>query len=181
MHAEAAEFIGRARMTLRRMDIDTAGWKVVEVGARDINGRASDYWNDYGSWFTTDIAPGPNVDMVGDGVSVLMRLQDDDEEHWVSAMHRFNLAVCAEVFEHTADWRDILDEMLNTAEYALVTCASTGREPHSAVDGFAVKPGEWYQNVSVLDMGMAMATMKAVPILLEFNPKSCDLYALCTR
>lgn len=185
MHREAGTFIQRAQQTLALLGIETKDWSVVEIGSRDINGKAADFWTNHGTWLATDVAPGPNVDRIGDGVSVLMALQDEYEkvaQDMVKApAFAYNLAVCAEVFEHTEDWVDILDEMLSTAEYVLVTCASTGREPHSAIDGNRPRVHEWYHNVSPLDMGHSLRAIGATPILLEYNARVHDLYLLCAR
>ncbi len=39
----------------------------------------------------------------------------------------------------------------------LATCASRQRPPHSALDGGPLRRGEWYQNVSPIEMDRALA------------------------
>ena len=56
-----------------------------------------------------------------------------------------------EVLEHTPKGADIVlaaRKTLKKGGVFIVTCATTGRAPHSAFDGAEVRPGEYYRNVT---------------------------------
>lgn len=61
------------------------------------------------------------------------------------------MVVCCEVLEHSPRADQIVRNairMLAPGGVLLVTCATDPRAPHSAVDGNALRAGEWYQNVA---------------------------------
>ena len=108
---------------------------VVECGSRDVNGTVRDLWPD-ATWTGVDIAPGAGVDVVSDFTVFWPVVLPD-------------LVVCCEVLEHVEDWTAIIYhalEMLVPGGVLLVTCASTGRAAHSAIDGGTLRAGEWYEN-----------------------------------
>lgn len=111
---------------------------VLEFGSRNINGTvrtlvpASRYVG-------VDIADGSGVDIMADASTVKVN-------------GRFDVVVCAEVFEHAPD--DECQGMVNNAFAHLreggtfiATMAGVGREPHSARDGAELQPGEFYRNI----------------------------------
>lgn len=109
---------------------------VVEIGGRDVNGNvrglfpAADY-------VTTDIEPGPGVDIVVNGKDYVPEVAPD-------------CVVCTEVLEHTPDAKAIVEnmvKMLRPGGVGIITCAGPGRHPHSAVDGGPLRAGEFYENI----------------------------------
>ena len=109
--------------------------RVVECGARNVNGTVRDCWPD-ATWTGIDI-------MAGDGVDVV----SDFREFWPAVAP--DMVVCCEVLEHVEDWTGIVYHALQILKpdgILVVTCASTGRAPHSAVDGGNLRAGEWYEN-----------------------------------
>lgn len=119
---------------------------VVEFGSCDMNGTVRSVYPQALSWLGVDRQEGPGVDVVADAAS------------WVTA-DRFDICVIAEVFEHTPFWRDILTTahlVLNDGGILLASCATGNRPPHSAVDGGALRDGEFYENVDPDDLWLAL-------------------------
>lgn len=138
---------------------------VLDVGGRDINGTVRDLFP--GSYTVIDLEPGPNVDVVGDVTE-----WDTDE--------RFDVVVCCEVFEHTDKWQAIIDragELLRPGGRLIVTAAGPGRMPHSAHDGEELRDGEWYANVTALELIDALADWTGVKVSM-LGP---DVRAVATR
>jgi hypothetical protein len=169
MHAAAANCIKNTKNFLRIHEagfVDVDNWNVIEVGSRDINGRASTFWGAHASWHGIDIADGPNVDEVGDAAEVLKRHAG------------YDLAICCEVFEHAENWREILAEMHQVAGVVLITCAGEGRAPHSAIDGGRVRPGEYYANITQTEMEKALADLGMIVLKIQHSQRDGDLYVL---
>jgi SAM-dependent methyltransferase len=111
---------------------------VLEIGSLDVNGSLRPLLTGCASYHGIDLVEGPGVDEVADAGT------------WTAA-DRFDLVLCAEVLEHAPAWRDVLHtawSVLRPGGWLIVTCATDGRAPHSAVDGLEVRPGEHYENVS---------------------------------
>lgn len=118
---------------------------VVEFGSCDMNGSVRDVYT-ASSWLGIDVQDGPGVDVVADVAT------------WRTDQ-RFEICVCAEVFEHTPDWRAILATAFDvtTPDGVFVASCATGlRPPHSAVDGGPLRPGEYYANVEPDEMWQAL-------------------------
>ena len=121
---------------------------------------------DCSKYLGIDIAPGPGVDLVCDAAS----WEPDD---------KYDLALCAEVFEHTRDWSLICltaFKSLKKGGTFLGSCASTGRLPHSAVDGGTLREGEYYSNVSKNDMHLTLESQGWSEVETFYNQECSDLY-----
>lgn len=139
MHPQALAFYRSSLSALPPMS-------VVEFGSCDMNGSVRDAYT-ASSWLGLDVQAGPGVDLVVDVAS------------WVTD-ERFDICICAEVFEHTPVWRAILDtafSVLRPGGLFVASCATGRRPPHSAVDGGPLRPGEYYANVDPDDMWSALA------------------------
>src|SRR5690349_3814272 len=68
---------------------------VLEFGSYNINGSVRDAYPQAASWWGIDIAQGNGVDEVADAVT------------WRST-RKFDIVICAEAFEHTPQWREII-------------------------------------------------------------------------
>lgn len=139
MHAQAFEFY-RAQLA------DLAPLSVVEFGACNMNGSVRDAYPQASSWLGVDVQEGPGVDVVADAAT------------WMTS-ERFAVCVCAEIFEHTPDWRAILEtafSVLAPGGLLVASCATGRRPPHSAVDGGPLRPGEYYANVDPDEMCAAL-------------------------
>ncbi len=155
MHIEALDFVYRAQK--RTGPVAT----VIEMGSRDVNGSARVIWPD-AHWTGLDIEPGPGVDIVADACGA-------------PPDHKYAMAISTEMLEHCTHPRLAVAHMVEAAtEWVLVTCATDGRAPHSAVDGETVRDGEHYRNVSPAELEHPLLE----PVLLEVHPDRGDLYAL---
>ncbi len=132
MHAQAREWIARQVQSLAAPPSS-----VLEVGSLDINGSVRPLFGEAGHYHGIDLVAGPGVDEVADAAC------------W-KPPRLFDVVVSAEVLEHAPLWDQILQTMwgaLAGGGVLLMTCASHGRAPHSAVDGLDVRDGEHYANV----------------------------------
>ena len=117
MHPSALAFYERTLAHLPALD-------VLEFGACNINGSVRDVYTAK-SWVGLDAVEGNGVDIVADAAT----WADDS---------RYDIVICAEVFEHTPDWRQIIDNAyrhLVPGGMFVASCATANRPAHSAVDG----------------------------------------------
>ena len=164
MHKEAFAF---AAQTLAGLHLPTI--RALEIGARDFNGsvralvdRLQPEW-----YVGIDTAPGPGVDAIGDGSDYQPPLAP-------------NLVICTEVLEHTPQARDVVRQIgrvLEPGGFALITCATDPRVPHSAVDGNAVRGGEYYGNVGPRDLSEWLVLAGLDALTFEVHDDRGDLYA----
>lgn len=132
MHAEAYAFVRGVLAGL------PAPQNVVELGGLDFNGSIRDLFNQT-RYLSVDLVPGKSVDVVADAAEFTPPEPPD-------------MVVCCEVLEHSPRADEIVRNairILAPGGVLLVTCATDPRAPHSAVDGNAVRSGEWYQNVEL--------------------------------
>jgi SAM-dependent methyltransferase len=147
---------------------------VVELGSRIINGSVKPLFEAARAdvrYVGVDLQPGPGVDVVADAVS------------WQPALPA-DCVVCTEVLEHLADapglvlnaWR-----MLAPGGHVLITCAMPPRTPHSAHDGNALQPGEFYRNVLPEALEGWLHEAGFVDLEVLPRPDRGDLYAVGRR
>jgi len=89
---------------------------------------------------------GKDVDFVADGAKY-------------SSPDTFDVIVCAEVFEHTPEWRDIVyrsHENLVKGGIFICTMAGEGRFPHSAIDEAPIREWEYYDNVGAWELNKSL-------------------------
>lgn len=158
MHAAAYAFVER---TVTQFG---PGEFVVELGGRDINGSVRGLFG-VARYLTTDLAPGPGVDLVADGATYEPGVAPDR-------------VVCCEVLEHTASAAAIVGNALRIVRpggLVILTAAGPGRAPHSSADGGPIRDGEYYENVDpdVLREWLRNAAVSHV----ERNLEACDVYA----
>lgn len=117
--------------------------RLLDIGGRDINGHPAHLFHPESDWEVVDLVGGPRVTWVGDFLDY-------------GDIEPFDVALCLEVAEHTPEWADIVRHAANllTTDDGLFifTAAGPGREPHSAADGGALRPGEWYQNIDPVEL-----------------------------
>ena len=157
MHEEAMAFLVA--------NVDRSAKSVLDVGGRDINGSPRALFPS-AEYVSLDVVDGPGVDVVADIVD------------W-SSRRKFDLVVCAEVLEHVEDWKAVVKACwrhVAPGGRLLVTCATTGRVPHSAVDGGRLRRGEWYAAVLPGDLEEALPGCT-----VEVHPARGDLYATVRR
>ena len=111
---------------------------VVEVGSLDINGGVRDLLACEAPYIGVDLQRGPGVDVVCDFTVYGIAPKPD-------------LILCLEVLEHAENWRGIVASAahnLSDGGTLIVTCATTGRAPHSARSEGPIEPDEFYENIS---------------------------------
>tara|TARA_R110000868_G_scaffold78514_1_gene224001 strand:+ start:838 stop:1332 length:495 start_codon:yes stop_codon:yes gene_type:complete len=161
MHPEAYRFI-----------VETIGTptRVLEIGSLDINGSPRGLVLE-ADWYGIDLQAGAAVDEIADAAE------------WRSD-RRFDLVICAEVLEHTPAVEDILATAslhLESGGRLILTCATDGREPHSAVDGGRVRPDEFYENVGPEYLLYCARLAGFEPIRFETHHDRGDLYLLAVK
>jgi cyclopropane fatty-acyl-phospholipid synthase-like methyltransferase len=161
MHSDAYRFIAE---TIGRPS------RVLEIGSLDINGSPRALVLDC-EWYGIDMQAGTAVDEIADAAS------------WRSD-RRFDLVVCAEVLEHTNSVYDLLVTAAHHLEpegRLIVTCATDGRAPHSAVDGGPVRAGEFYENVGPEYLLTCARAAGFAPLRFETHHERGDLYLLAVK
>jgi predicted methyltransferase len=162
MHAGAFDFVKRYSTSLPI--------SVIEIGSRNINGSVRVLFPN-AHWTGLDLHAGPAVDVVCDAM-----LYEPSEQ--------VALVVCCEVFEHTTNWREIIARVfdwLQPGGIFLMTCAGTGRMPHSAIDGGALRPDEHYENISQSEMEVALRDAGFGEIKTHRNERWKDTYAVALK
>lgn len=146
---------------------------VLDIGGRNINGTVRDLFP--GAAYTAmDIRPGEGVDIIADAAT------------WnPNTTSRFDVVVCTEVFEHTADWPAICATAFNALAWGglfIATMAGPGRAPHSAVDGgFRLQPGEYYGNVNPDNLRVVLEDCGFVDITVDQQRRPADVRAVATK
>lgn len=168
MHVEAYEYTRRAIAAYPAV----AQGAIVEIGARNINGSVRELFAGAAEYLATDLQSGRGVDMVVDAT----------DAHALGASV-CDTVVCCEVLEHAPVAPIIASaaRWLRPGGYFLATCATTGRAPHSAVDGGALRPGEHYENVTAEAMIAALDAAGLTAITVETNTRTADLYVLAQK
>jgi SAM-dependent methyltransferase len=154
MHPAAFGFVERLNLSAPR---------VVEIGSRNVNGTVRDCIR-HDEWTGVDVEAGDGVDWVGDFAD------------WPGGP--VELVVSTEVLEHAPDVNGLLDhaaDVLVEGGWLVVTCATTGRTPHSAVDGGPVRDGEHYRNVIASEL---LDHPRFVACVTEVHEDRGDLYYL---
>ena len=133
MHKAAMDYVRRYATPMRM--------SVIEIGSRNINGTVRVLFPN-AQWTGLDLYPGPDVDVVCDSRTFV-------------APTKVDLVVCCEVLEHSDVWAGILEnasEWLKPEGRIIVTCGGPGRPQHSHHDGGRLRPGEYYGNLTPLQI-----------------------------
>lgn len=178
MHAAAYQFVEAM--------VEDPRWTrppglVVEIGGRNVNGsirelftlspdpECVDHVRSLQRYLSTDIAPGPGVDLVVDGATLTL-----DEP--AAAV------VCCEVLEHTPAAEAIIANacrLLMPGGILIVTAAGRGRLPHSAVDGLNLRSGEYYRNVETSDLESWLSACREAAVF--YAPDTRDVYGVARK
>lgn len=159
MHHAAWRFVERTAAQIGPVDA------VLEIGSRNINGSVRGLF-EYDRYLGVDLHAGPGVDLVADGATV-------------EPPHPVDLVVCCEVLEHTDQAEAIVAhalDMLPSGGHLVVTCAGPNRPPHSATDGGALRPGEYYRNPTIAELGQWVTAHGGQIREAIDAPRPCDLY-----
>lgn len=143
-----------------------AGRRVLEVGARNVNGSARPLVERHGpaEYVGVDIASGPGVDAICDITKLLERFGPS----------RFDLILCTEVMEHVRDWRSALHNLkgvLAPAGTLLLTTRSAGFHYHGyPYDFWRYEP----EDIEVLMGDMSLD-------VLERDPSAPGVFFVATK
>lgn len=159
MHPTALDFVARAiaRSGPRR--------RVVELGARDVNGSVRALFSD-AAYTGVDVCSGPGVDVVADAAEYV-------------ADGAVDTVVCTSVLEHTPRAREIVANAYRVLEpggVLILTTVTDPFPPHSAIDGsLTLAPGEYYRNVVREELVGWLAPF--AEIWLEHSRLNGDIFA----
>jgi SAM-dependent methyltransferase len=145
---------------------------VLDIGGRNINGSPRPLFPNAVSYTVLDILDSDGVDIVADAAT------------WEPA-DRYDVIVCAELFEHAADWRAICRTAYKACKPGgrlIVTTAGPDRALHSGVDGGPMlHPGEHYGNVSADELERALLKAGWLAFLVDSQPEPADTRAVATK
>lgn len=164
MHIEAYAWVAQS---LQMMPTPAT---VLELGSLDINGSPRPLLPS-SRYVGLDVVHGPSVDVVADAA------------HF-KPLVPFDLVLCCEVLEHAAAAADIVANAVRCASpggHVIITCASDGRRPHSAVDGGPLRDGEHYANVTPAQLQEWLVGAGATVLQIEARPDRGDVYAFARR
>lgn len=130
------------------------GWRnnksnltVLEIGSFDINGSIKKIFEPFAAeYIGIDPQAGPGVDIVTSGTEY-------------SNPGYFDVVVTCETFEHTPEWKEIINQSylnLKDGGVFIATMAGEGRPPHSALDENPIRDWEHYANVGEWDLKQAL-------------------------
>ncbi len=168
-----AAFKACAEMAREIGDISGLG---LDIGGMDYNGSVRDCWPKI-AWTVVD--PKVEEKMGAKHTTVQnVRYISADAAHYSSTVD-YDIIICTEVFEHTPNWLDLVAnayKMLKPGGHFIVTCAATGREPHSYTGDGYPEMGEWYKNINPVNLGDALY-VHGFQCLIQYNPATSDIYA----
>jgi SAM-dependent methyltransferase len=164
MHREAYQFVEMvvSSLPLRK--------RVLEIGSRNINGSVRPLFMG-AEYLGIDTAAGLGVDETADGAQF-------------QPGQALDTVVCCEVLEHTESAADIIGNSLRILQpggVLIVTCAAPPRAPHSAVDGGALQPGEYYQNIYPKQLQHWTEHWGGAVTMLSYVPSLGDVYLWATK
>lgn len=140
MHVEVLQWVSYA---FNKNKINDSKLDVLEFGSLDINGSVRSIFEPISlSYVGVDMQEGPGVDIVANAKDFKID-------------KTFDVVVCCEVFEHTPEWREIIDNAyghMKDGAIFIATMAGEGRRPHSAIDENAIRDWEYYANVGAWEL-----------------------------
>lgn len=140
MHRDALDWVS---FSFQKNKKDQQNIKVLEFGSLDINGSVRSILQSISDLYI-------GVDMQqGAGVDVICNAVDFDSDTL------FDVVVCCEVFEHTPEWRDIINNsyrLMCDGGLFIATMAGEGRFAHSAIDENPIREWEYYANVGAWEL-----------------------------
>jgi len=168
MHTDAYNFVRRTinSLQLRKSVLHS----VVEFGGRDVNGSIRPLFSSAKSYISIDRLPGPGVDVIADAVTYTPPASVD-------------CVVCCEVLEHAPRPEKIVENalrILSPGGFFIMTCATTGRHPHSAFSGGPLYQNEHYRNITAEEFENWLDGL-LVNVYTEVNETAHDLYCLVEK
>ena len=169
MHGAAFKFVEKA---LANPPLKGCCTNVIEIGSRNINGSVRQLFTDAESYLATDICGGQGVDKIVDAT-----------DPTALPAGSCNTVVCCEVLEHAPVTTIVLSaaNWLCPGGFFIATMATTGRSPHSAVDGGSPRADEHYENVTADAMLSALEAAGLELLVIDINQSAADLYVLAMK
>ena len=146
---------------------DRTNLKVLEIGSLDINGSMRPIFYPFAEkYIGIDAQDGPGVDIVTDATEYL-------------SPGYFDVIICAEVFEHTPDWKKIINNSYNNlvdGGIFIATMAGEGRYPHSAIDENPIREWEHYANIGWWELNQTLTNIgfKDINVNVEGQDTRCS-------
>lgn len=143
MHAEAMQWI---EQTVAEWGI-TPPARILDVGGRQVNGTPEHLFAGC-EYVSADILEGPDVGVVWDARTP------------TPFPGEFDVVLSTETLEHVEGWEAVVANMAASAVAGgriLITAAAPNRAPHSGIDGWELRPDEWYGNVEPAELRAVMA------------------------
>jgi len=144
--------------------------RVMDQGGQNVNGNIRDLFPDVTDWTAVDLYPGAGVDVVADC---------GDYVH-----PDCDMVISTELLEHTPRGPDIVKrafDSLKPGGHYVITTAAYGRAPHSAQGLAAIPAGEYYGNISPLDLQDWLKNAGFVDIVLNVETSTHDVRAWARR
>ena len=166
MHRQAFEFCKGVVPVIRQTR------RVLEVGSYNVNGSVRELFP-FSEYFGIDVRPGRGVDHVAD----LAAMTDEQFTNWSDALELFDVVISTETLEHVADPSLLVERMramCAAGGVVVITAAGPKREPHSGLDGGALRPGEHYRGISEAELREWLAPCAVV---LTATREREDVYA----
>jgi SAM-dependent methyltransferase len=167
MHSQVMDYLRQALAIVG----GATGKRILEIGSLNVNGGARDLCAGATVFMGIDKAEGPGVDYAIDA-------------RYYKSPPSYDLVICTEVLEHDPEPAAILDcaaRCLKTGGYLILTCASTGRKPHSAYGAEHPEPREYYGNVSPEALRDMLSTDQWELIDLDYIANPGDVRAIARR
>lgn len=139
--------------------------RVLEIGSLDINGSVRHIFKPFAEkYIGIDVQEGPGVDIVASATDYL-------------SPGYFDVVVCAEVFEHTPEWKQIINNSyvnLMDGGIFIATMAGEGRHPHSAIDENPIREWEHYSNIGWWELQQALKAFKTKEVNVLNTDTRCS-------
>jgi SAM-dependent methyltransferase len=164
-------------------EADVRGKRVIDVGARNVNGSLRPFVETLGpaAYVGVDIEPGPGVDEVVNAEDLVERFGPEE----------FDVVICTEVLEHVRDWRAVisnLKRLVAPGGVLLVTTRSIGFPYHAFPHDFwRFEPDDMRAIFSDFEVesvepdpgapGVFM-TARRRPVLQETDLRDYELYSM---
>lgn len=138
--------------------------RVLEIGSLDINGSIRPIFHPFAEkYIGIDMQEGPGVDIVVDAAKFV---------HF----EYYDVIICAEVFEHTPYWKQIIQNSYNNlidGGIFIATMAGEGRYPHSAIDENPIREWEHYSNIGWWELEQALKPFKTKDVSVLGTDTRC--------
>ena len=147
MHREAAEWTYIQFHEWRNVQ-SFSKFDILEIGSLNINGGVRHFFEPWIDTYTgIDVQEGPGVDVVANATEY-------------SNPEFYDIIVTNETFEHTRDWREIIQRSYKnlspTNGLFIATMAGEGRPVHSAIDTGQIRDWEHYANIGAWDLNKTL-------------------------